>query len=123
LMSSCKDFVEEETMLQSIARDLGVHVDRMPKCHCELAGEGIEYAWAWAKFCIAKDYLGPNPSFGPDELKRIFRVSRQNYDGLRNYLCHVQTFFHDGVDATRWTKISSDANIMIALKYLAYGIC
>jgi len=76
-----------------------------------------------AKFCIAKDYLGPNPSFGPDELKRIFRVSRQNYDGLRNYLCHVQTFFHDGVDATRWTKISSDANIMIALKYLAYGIC
>ena len=79
LMSSCKDFVEEETMLQSIARDLGVCIDRTPKCHCELAGEGIEYAWAWAKFCIAKDYLGPNPSFGPDEFKRIFSLSRQNY--------------------------------------------
>jgi len=49
LMSSCKDFVEEETMLQSIARDLGVRVDRTPKCHCELAGEGIEYAWACSK--------------------------------------------------------------------------
>jgi hypothetical protein len=49
LMSSCKDFVEEETMLQSIARDVGVHVDRMPKYHCELAGEGIEYAWACSK--------------------------------------------------------------------------
>ena len=49
LMSSCMDFVEEETMLQSIARDLGVRVDRTPKCHCELAGEGIEYAWACSK--------------------------------------------------------------------------
>ena len=48
-MSSCKDFVEEETMLQSIARDLGVRVDRTPKCHCKLAGEGIEYAWACSK--------------------------------------------------------------------------
>jgi hypothetical protein len=49
LMSSCKDFVEEEMMLQSIARDLGVCVNRTPKCHCKLGGEGIEYAWACSK--------------------------------------------------------------------------
>jgi len=49
LMSSCKDFVEEEMMLQSIAHDLGVRVDRTPKYHCELAGECIEYAWACSK--------------------------------------------------------------------------
>jgi len=48
-MSSCKDFIEEETMLQSIACDLGVCVNRTPKCHCKLAGEGIEYAWACSK--------------------------------------------------------------------------
>jgi len=48
-MSSCKDFVKKETMLQSIARDLGVRVERMPKCHCKLAGEGIEYAWTCSK--------------------------------------------------------------------------
>jgi hypothetical protein len=24
-------------------------MDRTPKCHCELAGEGIEYAWGCAK--------------------------------------------------------------------------
>jgi hypothetical protein len=28
-----------------------------------------------AKFCIDQDYLGPQPSFGPDEFRRIFRVS------------------------------------------------
>jgi hypothetical protein len=41
--------MEEETMLQSIAHKLGVHVDRTPKCHCKLAGEGSEYAWACSK--------------------------------------------------------------------------
>jgi hypothetical protein len=49
MISCCRDFEEEETMLQSIARTLGVRVDRTPKCHCELAGEGIEYAWACSK--------------------------------------------------------------------------
>ena len=33
LISCLCDFEEEETMLQSIARKLGVHVDRTPKCH------------------------------------------------------------------------------------------
>jgi hypothetical protein len=49
LMSSCTDFEEEETMLQSMATMICVQVDRSPKCHCEIAGEGIKYAWACAK--------------------------------------------------------------------------
>ena len=49
LMASCTDFEEEETMLQSMASKMGVSVDRSPKCHCEIAGEGIEYSWACAK--------------------------------------------------------------------------
>jgi hypothetical protein len=49
LMASCLDFEEEETLLQSTGREMGVLVDRTPKCHCELAGEGIEYSWGCAK--------------------------------------------------------------------------
>ena len=49
LMASCTDFEEEETMLQSMASKMGVLVDRSPKCHCEIAGEGIEYSWALSK--------------------------------------------------------------------------
>jgi hypothetical protein len=26
-----------------------VDVDRSPKCHCEITGEGIEYSWACEK--------------------------------------------------------------------------
>jgi hypothetical protein len=49
LISCLQDSEEEETMLQSIAHKLGVPFDRTPKCHCEIAGEGIAYAWACAK--------------------------------------------------------------------------
>jgi len=49
LMANCQDFEEEETLLQSMGREMGVLVDRSPKCHCELAGEGIEYTWGCMK--------------------------------------------------------------------------
>lgn len=49
LMLSQPDFLDEETMLQYHGRLMGVSVDRTPKCHPELAGEGIEYAWGCAK--------------------------------------------------------------------------
>jgi hypothetical protein len=49
ILANCSDFEEEETMLQSMGRNMGVLVDRTPKCHPELAGEGIEYSWGCAK--------------------------------------------------------------------------
>jgi hypothetical protein len=49
LLGNCTDFKEEESMLQSIGSALGVSIDQTPKCHCELAGEGIEYSWGCAK--------------------------------------------------------------------------
>ena len=49
LVANCSDFENEETMLQTKGRDMGMLVDRTPKCHCELVGEGIEYSWGCAK--------------------------------------------------------------------------
>ena len=49
LKGNCLDFEEEEILLQSMGREMGVLVDRTPKCHCELAGEGIEYSWGCTK--------------------------------------------------------------------------
>jgi len=47
-------------MLQSIACDLGVRIDRTPKCHCELAGDGIAYAWTCSKNKYHKILLEKN---------------------------------------------------------------
>jgi hypothetical protein len=48
-MGNCKDFEEEESLLQANGRKMGVLVDRLPKCHCQLAGEGIEFTWRCLK--------------------------------------------------------------------------
>jgi hypothetical protein len=71
IMGKCTDFVEEETLLQQRARQLGgnlgisIHVDRTPKGHPELAGEGIEYTWANSKiiFFPPQQMRPPNPNF------------------------------------------------------------
>jgi hypothetical protein len=49
LMSLLTDFIEEETLLQYHGRLMGVKVVRTPKCHPEIAGEGIEYDWGCGK--------------------------------------------------------------------------
>jgi hypothetical protein len=50
MMSSLIEFINEETLFQSHGETRGVLVDRSPKCHPEVAGEGIEeYSWGCAK--------------------------------------------------------------------------
>ena len=44
-----QDFLHEDTLLQFHVKQMGINIDRTPKCHPEIAGEGIEYAWALAK--------------------------------------------------------------------------
>jgi hypothetical protein len=56
-----------------------------------------------------------------DDFKRIFRVSQSIYDNLRNNLYTNDDFFHDGFDVTGRRKVATDAEILIALKALAYG--
>ena len=55
LLKNCVDFAEEESLLQTNARKMGVLVDRTPKCHAKIAGEGIEYSWGVSK-CLYRKY-------------------------------------------------------------------
>ena len=49
MMLSQPDFMCEETQLQYYGQLLGVSINQTPKCHPELAGKGIKYAWTCAK--------------------------------------------------------------------------
>ena len=49
LMRLQPDFVSEQTLLQYHAQLLGVKLERSPKCHPEIAGEGVEYGWGLSK--------------------------------------------------------------------------
>ena len=57
LIQKLPDFAKEETLLQYHSRLLGVKAIRSTKCHCEIAGEGIEYAWGAAKLWYRKQPL------------------------------------------------------------------
>ena len=67
IMGMCPDFLNEEGMLQHIANGLGVKVMLTPKCHAELAGEGIEYLWGRAKGTYRS--LSLNQKKGKDNFK------------------------------------------------------
>jgi len=67
IMGMCRDFLNEEGMLQHIANRLGVKVMLTPKCHAELAGEGIEYLWGRAKGTYRS--LSLNQKKGKDTFK------------------------------------------------------
>jgi len=55
LLSECPDFKHEKSALEQLAADLSslgelrIEILVSPKYHCELAGEGIEYAWGLSK--------------------------------------------------------------------------
>ena len=49
ILSNCEDFQNDKTRLEITANSLGVLIERSPKCHPELAGEGIEYSWGCSK--------------------------------------------------------------------------
>ena len=53
LMRKCQNFIEEETLLQTNACNMGerrdhIITDRTPKCHPQLYGEGIDHPWGCA---------------------------------------------------------------------------
>ena len=55
LMSECPDFKEEKSAMENLAADLlgrhncNIEILVSTKYHCEMAGEGIEYGWGYAK--------------------------------------------------------------------------
>ena len=49
MMTMCSDFLHEQGMMELIGQKVGVEVILAPKCHEELAGEGVEYMWACSK--------------------------------------------------------------------------
>ena len=55
LIAKQPDFQQQETLLQSYCKQLGVLTDRSPVAHPEITGEGIEFDWGCSKLvCRSK---------------------------------------------------------------------
>jgi hypothetical protein len=101
LIKKQPDFIGELTLLQYYAKKMGATVDRSPKCHPEIAGEGIEYVWALAKLY----YRGK-----PIERKRTKKKYRELVDECLSVV---------NLTKTRVRKCSRRAREYM-LAYLAY---
>ena len=72
IMGLCNDFINEEGMLQHIAKCISVEVLLTPKRHAELAGEGVEYIWGGAK----------------GEYRRLSLAQKRGKDNFKTSLYH-----------------------------------
>jgi hypothetical protein len=53
MLAGCASFENEKTLLHYVLEDkLDSLCMLMPKCHPEIAGRGIEYAWGYSKLCF-----------------------------------------------------------------------
>ena len=56
MLRGCHDFKHEQTQMMFILNLLGVFLDLTPKCHPEIAGRGVEYAWGYAKLRFRMEF-------------------------------------------------------------------
>jgi hypothetical protein len=114
LMEQLSDFQDEETLLQYHGRLLGCKVDRTPKCHPEMAGEGVEYGWACGKNVYrrlplkdkktkAKFRESVSKCLDPNEVLTIGR-QRLFSKRAREYMVAYNTLDNQEVDAMDETK-------------------
>ena len=76
LMTLQKDFTAEMTLLQYHAVRLGVTLERSPKCHPEIAGEGIEYGWGLSKMHYQRSPMSKKQNKA--SFRKLVKVSTDN---------------------------------------------
>ena len=72
-MSNCQDFKEEETVLRHLGQQLWVTVLLTLTLHAKLAGEGVEYSWAYAKALYRR--LTVSENWGCDNFRQLMKES------------------------------------------------
>ena len=118
-----ESYENEKSILEAIAERRGVIIKPTPKYHCELAGEGIEYSWGFAKLRYRRVPLeGKNSatkfracvaeSLDAISKERMRRFSRR----ARRYVCAYYVMHHGlaktedkGINAEEVPEV--DANI------------
>ena len=111
VLEGLSSFQNEITLLQQLVDDLGHELEKTPKVHPEIAGEGIEYAWGKSKrdFRHSNDgeaaHLRANAlaSLSPVSLtlKRIRRFERKAWTYKRAYA----RLHADGTDEAAYATI------------------
>lgn len=104
IMAACSDFKQEKSILQYIGDAYHATVKFTPKYHCELAGEGIEYSWGFAK-CIYR------------------RIPHSEKKSLQKFLdCVKYSMSREVITVDRMRRFSRRARRYICSYYIFHGV-
>lgn len=90
MLNNCSDFANERTLVQYIMSELGSECDRSPKCHPEVAGEGVEYSLGksknWFRTFPVEDKKGV------EKFKRLVNLALKANDGAMITIQRVRKY-------------------------------
>ena len=90
LLNGCRDFANELTLVQTVMLELGSFCDRSPKCHPEVAGEGIEYSLGKSKNYFRT--FGTDKKKGKDKFKALVEMSLKHDEGAEISIERVRKY-------------------------------
>lgn len=90
LLNNCSDFANELTLVQTVMEELGSFCDRSPKCHPEVAGEGIEYSLGKSKNYFRT--FSPEHKKGKEKFRALVEKSLMANDGAEITIERVRKY-------------------------------
>ena len=102
-LRSCTDFKDEITRMQIVAEKLGIIIMTTPKCHPEIAGEGVEYSLAFAKGFYRRFNINDKKTYQSFKASVIKAKSREQSPQI----LEESTALHDYVPLFGTTKTTT----------------
>eukprot|EP00733_Pompholyxophrys_punicea_P000443 Pompholyxophrys_punicea_v1_NODE_122_length_3354_cov_5.345862.p1 type:complete len:471 gc:universal NODE_122_length_3354_cov_5.345862:1263-2675(+) len=94
VLGSCEDFKEEKGALQEIVESRGHILLMSPKCHPEIAGVGIEYAWGISKLNFRWHINDEVPAHLHANICRSLSPEIVSIGRVRNYARRTRDYGH-----------------------------
>ena len=85
ILRGCNDFKTEQTQMMYILTLLGAMLILTPKCHPEIAGRGVEYAWGYGKLRFRIDFNDAVASHLKDNVMKSLDASVLTLNRIRKF--------------------------------------
>jgi hypothetical protein len=86
ILRTCEDIRTEKPQLKYIVEDLlGCHMKLTPKCHPEIAGRGVEYAWGYSKLRFWKHFNDAVPRHLEENVEKALSTDILTINRMRKF--------------------------------------
>ena len=92
-LSNCEDFKAEKSQMAFVLEDkLHVMLRMTPKCHPEIAGQGIEYAWGYAKLRFRQHFNDRTAANLDNNVRNTLSLNVLTREHIKKFICKVRDY-------------------------------